>query len=124
MKEEMDKGFEWFSGNVMIGNEGIKVISQSLLSNSTLTKLDLSNDRIGDEGTKSFCESLMINTSLTEIDLSCNEKNKYCVMKVSFLFLFEPANAIGMQGAVMIGSLLRTNTTLNKLNLGCERNNK
>jgi len=80
-----------------IGDEGAKMISESLKINTTLTKLYLSNNKIGDEGTKMISESLRINTTLTKLDLSDNN--------------------IGEEGAKMISESLKINTTLTKLDL-------
>jgi len=57
-----------YYGN-QIGDEGAKVIGESLKLNSTLTKLNLKSNEIGYEGAKVIFESLSLNSTLTQLDL-------------------------------------------------------
>ena len=41
--------------------------------NTSLTEIDLQNNKIGDEGAKAIGEALKVNTSLTKIDLRVNK---------------------------------------------------
>ena len=70
---------------------------EALSVNTTLTNLNLSNDRIGDSGAGSLSRALAVNTTLTHLNLS--------------------GNRIGDSGAGYLSDALAINTTLTNLNL-------
>jgi len=80
-----------------IGNEGARMISESLKINTTLTSLSLWWNDIGAEEARMINESLKINTALTFLNLWYNK--------------------IGDEGAMMISESLMNNTTLTELSL-------
>lgn len=55
-----------------LGNAGCRVIAEGFINNSSLTKLDLSENRISDEGFQYFAELIAKNYTLEEIDVSKN----------------------------------------------------
>lgn len=50
---------------MMIGDEGAKILADSLCSTETLTTLRLDDNGISDEGAKTIFEALKYNTTLT-----------------------------------------------------------
>ena len=85
-------------GNYNMGLEGIKAFAKALITNTTLTELNLSDNKISDEGGKALAEALKINTTLTTL----------IILK----------NFISNEGAKAIAEVLKTNTTLTKIDLG------
>ena len=87
-------------------------------------------NNIGETGAASLSESLKSNTTLTELDLSSEDKKKKKTQKTSinnslFSLLFtSTGNNIGDSGATSLSALLKSNTTLTKLNLRCEGKRK
>jgi hypothetical protein len=81
-----------------VGPLGTASISHSLLTNVTLTELNLWANNTGQEGAASMAHSLITNVTLTEL----NSRNNY----------------IGPEGATSTTHSLLTNATLTKLNLG------
>ena len=128
-------------------------MSESLKSNTTITKLNLwgqckrrhkktsinnslfsflfttTGNEIGDTGTMSLSEALKSNTTLTELYLSSEDKRKKThkrhpsTIHSSFLFI-STGNSIGDAGATSLSESLKTNTTLTALNLSCEDKRK
>ncbi|KAI8606667.1 hypothetical protein EDD21DRAFT_429977 [Dissophora ornata] len=80
-----------------IGKEGALALSEALKTNTTLTTLNLKGNSIGN-GALALSESLKTNTTLTTLDLT--------------------GNSIRKEGALALSEALKTNTTLTTLNLG------
>eukprot|EP01125_Pyxidicula_operculata_P009308 TRINITY_DN3067_c0_g1_i1.p1 TRINITY_DN3067_c0_g1~~TRINITY_DN3067_c0_g1_i1.p1 ORF type:complete len:284 (-),score=47.78 TRINITY_DN3067_c0_g1_i1:302-1153(-) len=80
-----------------MGDDGIKHVSESLRTNTTLTYLNLEGNKIREEGTKYLCGSLKENTTLTHL-------------------IFD-VNYVGNEGAQYISDFLRVNSTLTYLTL-------
>ena len=51
----------------------VKAIGEALKENTSLTRINLSNNKIGDEGGKAIGVALKVNTTLTWIDLRGNK---------------------------------------------------
>ena len=83
--------------NNSISDAGAVALAQALHHNSTLWKLDLSNNSIGDAGAVALAQALHHNSTLGELDLS--------------------NNSIGDAGAVALAQALHHNSTLWKLHL-------
>ena len=73
-------------------------MAKLLKTNTTLTRLDLWDNKIGDAGAQALAETLKTNTTLTRLDLG--------------------GNKIGDAGAQALAEFLKTNTTLTTLYLG------
>ena len=129
-------------------------MSESLKSNTTLTKLNLgrgdkrkkthkrrpstihsfpflftsTDNNIGGTGATSLSELLKSNTTLTELNLSGEDKRnaKDIHQPITLLFLLSLTdNYIGERGATSLSESLKSNTTLKKLDLwGEDKRNK
>ena len=105
--------------------------SESLLGFDDMFEIELSTDNsIGETGVKSLSESLKSNTTLTELNLSSEDKRKKThkrhpstIHSFSFLIL-STGNNIGDTGVSSLSESLKSNTTLNTLNLGSEDKRK
>ena len=86
--------------NGTLGQRGARILAEQLLlpSTSTLLMLDVGNCRLHARGVAILLEALTHNTQLVSLDV--NE------------------NAMRIQGARGVATLLQTNTTLQKLNIG------
>lgn len=74
-----------------------------------------SSNEIDWEGGKAIGESLLTNTSIEKVDLSYNNNPLApCFLRAVYTFL-KKDNAIGSGGAKAIGEALRTNTSLKEL---------
>jgi len=117
----------YLSGNNDIGDEGATKVSESLMTNTTLTELYLRSNKIGVEGAAKISESLMINTTLTTLNLNYNSVGDEGAAKISESLMKNTTltelnlygNSIGAKGAAKISELLKINTTLTSLNLSC-----
>ena len=74
-------------------------------------------------------DALKSNTTLTELDLRCqHERNNAQMMSISnslfSIFIKTTGNSIGERGVKSLSDALKSNTTLTKLNLGCEHKKK
>ena len=78
-----------------IGGAGAASFAEAIKVNTTLTQLDLSNDNIGDAGIASLAEAMKVNTTLTRLDLW--DMN------------------IGDAGAASLAEAMKSNTTLTQL---------
>ena len=83
--------------NNSISDNGVAVISNSLKFNISLQELNISRNKITSEGTKYIGESILLNTTLQKLDLSCN--------------------AVSDDGAAAISDNLKHNTSLQELNI-------
>jgi len=118
------------NGHVIIA-ENIQNLSMSLLSNTTLTQLELSklmdsnNSCIGYKGSKFISTALQFNNTLNVLDLSNNkignegtkEISKSLRINSSLNNLDLSRNGIGKEGAKEISNSLRFNSSLINLNL-------
>ena len=80
---------------------------------------------IGDTGAYYLSEGLKINTTLTQLDLGGDDKNmKYRIMNTNRKRKNdndnETDNNIGDAGAQYVSEVLKNNTTLTQLDLGCD----
>jgi len=116
----------------LFGNEiGTGKISQSLMVNTSLTKLKLDRNSIGDEGAISLSSALLINTTLVELDLrwahigveGAKKLGEALVVNYSLTTLHLDWNGIEDEGAKSISESLKRNTTLTLLNI-CGNNIK
>ncbi|XP_069475220.1 leucine-rich repeat-containing protein 74B isoform X2 [Ambystoma mexicanum] len=80
-----------------LGPQGAKALSQSLVTNTCIVKLHLSDNSLEGEGAAAIAEMLKDNCYISEIDLSNNR--------------------LGYKGARVISAMLMENTSLRKLNL-------
>lgn len=78
----------------------VKIISDFLKTNTTLTSLDLDCNHVKDEGAADLADALTVNTTLTFLGLRYNRIND--------------------KGAIAIAKALDHNKTLTSLNLSCE----
>lgn len=88
-------------GNNKIGDKWVKVISEALKENQTLTYLNLGGNNIGNEGAGYIAEILKLNSGLTDLQLYVNK--------------------IGDEGITTIAEALTTNSTLKGLNVGTNK---
>ena len=84
-------------GSCQIGSEGVKYLSDSLKSNTTITTLYLRENNIGSGGVKYLCDSLKSNSTITT--------------------LFLGSNNIGSEGFKYLSDTLKNNTTITALDL-------
>jgi len=80
-----------------IGDEGALLIGRSLKKNSSLIALSLEDNNIGKVGIKELCEALIINTTLKELWLYTNN--------------------IGVEGTKLLRDALKRNSTLVSLDI-------
>ena len=109
-----------------IHEEGVHHIAE-LLTNTTVHQLDLSENRVGAEGLKSLCEALVTNTSLTELDLAnssivVSDDNGPVLTEMlrrnntrKVLDLYE--NSVTESGCHYLANGLKDNTSLRELKL-------
>ena len=94
----------------------------------TLSFLFSSTDNeIGDTGATSLSESLKSNTTLTRFNLSCEDirkKTQKDIHKQFTLVLLTTDNKIGERGATSLSESLKSNTTLTELDLNGEDKRK
>ena len=83
-------------------------------------------NNIRDTGATSLSESLKSNTTLTKLDLSGEDNNtQKSIHQQITLFLFAPTdNSIRDTGATSLSESLKSNTTLTKFNLSREDKRK
>ncbi|OAQ25531.1 RNI-like protein [Linnemannia elongata AG-77] len=80
-----------------IGSREAQIIAEALKTNAKLITLHLGNNMIGDNGAQSLCVALKINSTLTTLDLK--------------------GNLIRDVGALALSEALKTNSTLTTLDL-------
>ena len=79
----------------------------------------MTDNWIGETGMKSLSESLKTNTTLTKLDLSCKHTQK--ALKCSFFFhSLYTGNDVGNRGATSLSDALSVNTTLTHLDICCK----
>ena len=138
-----------------IGDTGMTSLGEALKSNTTLTKIDLggkhkrnitqmasinnplfsifiksTGNSIGDTGAKSLSDALKSNTTLKQLDLEReNKRNNKQMTSINnqlfSIFNKSTVNDIGDTGVKSLSDSLKSNTTLQQLDLDCEhkRNN-
>lgn len=88
---------EFSSPDEVHNDESVRLLCQAMITNTYVTKIDLSNNIIGDVGACTLADLLAANKSVTEV----------CLRK----------NSIGNRGAQRFGDVLRSNSTLLSLDL-------
>ena len=108
-----------------ISDAGAVSVAEALHHNSTLTKLDLSNNSISDAGAVSVAEALHHNSTLTKLDLSNNSISDAGAVALAQALhhnsiltrLHFSNNNISDAGAVALAQALHHNSTLTELYL-------
>src|SRR4051812_27594411 len=97
--KELDLGWSITKSIIFKFNiaSGVRSISDSLQVNSTLTTLNLGENKIGSDGAQSISDSLKVNSTLTTLNLEQND--------------------IWLGGAKSISDSLKVNSTLTTLNI-------
>jgi len=107
------------------GIKELRLLSKALRTNSTLTTLNLKENKIGDAGAQALSEALETNKTMTTLDLSDNEIGDAGAQALSdalmtnniLTLLGLKKNKIGDAGAQALSEALKTNKTLTKLDL-------
>ena len=118
-----------------IHEEGVHHIAELLTNTNVVNKLDLSWNRVGAEGLKSLCEALVTNPSLTELNLSCcsivvSEDNGPVLIEMlrrnnTLEVLRLNGNILTDSACHYIATGLKDNTSLRELNLtNCDLTNR
>lgn len=81
-----------------LGRSGAQLMSELLMGNKTLASLWISDNGIGNEGAKHIADALKVNDTLTELNISFN--------------------ALGHEGIGFIFEALKTNKSLSRLYIG------
>lgn len=111
--------------NIVIGNEGAKILAKALTKNTFLTELYLYNNRIGDEGAKILSNVLIDNTTIKTLNFGREKISTKGLKSIITIFsknitlknLYLDFNNIGDQGAILIANLLWNNNSLSRLYL-------
>ena len=106
-----------------IDQDGALLIANSLIENSALRVLDMSDNAIGTDGAKAIANSLAMNSSLEVLNMNNNSITQngaiaiadYLAKNASLEMLKIDGNCIGSVGARAIANSLEQNTTLNIL---------
>ena len=122
--EELD-----LSGN-FLNEDGIFLVSQSLITNKKIKIMKLSDNRIGNYGMKYISESLKINKVIEEIDLSSNRIDEEGAEYLSEMLESNDTlnlidfsfNEINSQGAYCIVESLKNNYNLKKIIIFNQKN--
>lgn len=88
---------DFSSPNEIHNDESVRLLCQALITNTFVTKIDLTNNVIGDVGACTLADLLAANKSITDV----------CLKK----------NSIGNRGAQKLGDVLRSNSSLISLDL-------
>ena len=104
---------------------GLREIARGLLQNTSLKKLDISENNLGMEGSVALAEMLSCNKSLTELNLwSCDipqaglrEIARGLLQNTSLKKLDISGNKLGMEGSVAQAEMLSCNKSLTELYL-------
>ena len=101
-----------------VGNYMAQVIDlcEALKVNSALRTLDLKNNFLTAEGARLFADALTVNRTLTDLDLSVNSLSTHVVPESDPMKLFDD-----MSGVIKLTEALKTNSTLQILNLADNR---
>ena len=105
-------------------------IQKTSINNSLFSFLFTSTGNvIGDTGTTSLSESLKSNTTLTKLYLNCEDKSKkrhkrHSSAIHSFPSTSSTGNSIGDAGATSLSESMKSNTTLTELDLSSEDKRK
>jgi len=109
-----------------LGIESARALGQALANNQTLCELFIESISCGPEGILAVAESLLVNSTLTKLYLFGNNINNECASvlaralqgpETSLSVLDLQVNDIGNEGILAIAIALRTNSTLTDLNL-------
>lgn len=113
-------------GNSHLDDDGAVCLASFLVSNKSITSLDIGFNVIGDRGLSSIANSLRVNTSLRTLYLSANKitgeglvyLEKALVANNTLTSLNLCGNRAGIPGARALASALRLNRTLETLHIG------
>ena len=89
---------------------------------SDLTVNDWKDNSIGERGIAIMCETLLKNTSLSVLNISRMLKNEGWAITsliITKLWFTKTVNDLGYPGAKIVSEMLKTNTTLTELEMGC-----
>ena len=108
-----------------IGNNGAITLAEAIQVNTTLQKINISNNSISDDGAAAISNSLKVNSSLQELNISRNkitsEGTKYIAEAIQVNTILEKldlsCNAVSDDGAAAISDSLKFNTSLQELNI-------
>ena len=82
-------------------------------------------NNIGDTGVKSLSEALMTNTTLTDIDLrGKHDGNQFVLIQNHHFYSNKTENIIGETGVASLSEALKINTALSILDLTCKHTKK
>lgn len=108
-----------------IGYTGAQVLAEILKTNTSLTKLELSENKIGDNGSKEFAEVLKVNTALTSLHIVNNKISDEGVIvmvealkvnaSLTGLFIYNIYHKKGYEVYVPILEALKSNFSLTQL---------
>jgi hypothetical protein len=84
-----------------IGDEGAVSLASLLVTNTTLTALDVSGNAVREEGTEALAAALSCNRVLTDLNLSCTPPRAYPAMLCLLYLLLCPATAVPHSQAVL-----------------------
>ena len=121
LKISRNKIFTDESGHIA----NVVMMTKAIQINTTLQKLDMSNNSISDHGAAAISDSLKINVSLQELDLAGNkittEGAKKIVEAIQVTKILQKLNLcnnnISDDGAAAISDSLKINVSLQELNL-------
>ncbi|ORZ23692.1 hypothetical protein BCR41DRAFT_244276 [Lobosporangium transversale] len=112
-----------------IGNDDLRILFNSLKTNTTLTRLELVDKSIRNEEFLVLLEALKTNTTLTDLWLrwgsnSIGDERTLALSaalksNTTLTHLELSLNAVGDEGALAFSVVLKSNTTLINLNLNC-----
>ena len=108
-----------------IANNRSKIIAEAIQVNTTLQKLDISNNSICDDGVIAISNSLKYNISLQELNMSRNEITSEGIKKITTAIQINDTlkqldlsiNKINDEGANFLSDGLKNNISLLKLNI-------
>lgn len=110
--------------NNFLKDEGVKMVVEGIVANSTLTSLDVSLCRFGNEALRILCENLHCVSQLSvednDLDVESAKIIANCALKKGKLkSLSVASNCLGSEGTEIICQSLMDNRTLTHLNLNC-----
>ncbi|XP_055861450.1 leucine-rich repeat-containing protein 74B-like isoform X1 [Biomphalaria glabrata] len=111
-----------------LAGEGMRPIAISLVSNATITTLDLTDNWLGVDGGLALCEMLKENCFITDLNLSDNNLNKCAAQLCEIIQKNDTLRKVNLSGngfddvsAIHLTNLILTTTKLESLNLSHNR---
>ena len=103
----------------------VVMMTKAIQINTTIQKLDMSNNSISDDGVVAICDSLKINVSLQELNLALNNITNEGTKKIAEAIQVTKTlrklnlndNQISDDGAAAISDSLKVNKSLQELNI-------